>query len=132
MPTYNVRSLQEADFMDVWRLAFEWEPNINPKKFVETWNMQQSLANYVLTEDDKIIGVVSYTLGENQWTGAKYCQKIHWYVGKDSRGEGMRLLEFMEQDAKNNGINEIRIGLPTGMDAPKDYEAIDVTYRKIV
>lgn len=133
MPAYNIRPMLDGDFMAVWKLACQYQPETNPRTFVQTWELQTKISDtYVLTKDDVVIGGISFLYGNDQWTGDKYCQKLHWYIDKDERGEGMRLLEFMENDAIDKGATEIRISTPVSMPSLPGYEAVETQYRKYV
>lgn len=90
------------------------------------------LANFnvlVATEEDKVIGVISFMVSKHHFTGIPCGRKIAWFISKEHRGKaGLKLLKMAENRARELGAKHFYCSTPTKLTT--DYMPLEVEYRK--
>lgn len=113
----------------------------NENHFKATWT--QLLASKVGTvlkyeKDNEIVGVLGFMIYPDMLSGLTVATEAFWFVRKENRGAGLRLLEEFEYTAKNMGAKQIRMAhlknlMPEKLRSiylKRGYIEIETTYEK--
>lgn len=69
--------------------------------------LEDEQTTFVMTEDDKVIGLISGEVGKLRTSTKLVFQESIWYVHKDHRKDGAKLLRHLENWCTKNGIGQI-------------------------
>ena len=76
---------------------------------------------YVLTEDDKVIGVLRYNLF---WDNTPFCTMLFIDSTYRSKGYGKQMIEYWEQDMKSQGYGMLMTSTQVDEDAQHFYRKL--------
>ncbi|MCK4276439.1 MAG: GNAT family N-acetyltransferase, partial [Phycisphaerae bacterium] len=110
----RIRQYAPDDFTDVARLLKEFHAealadyglNCEHREIADA--IMDSYANTLVLEmDRKVVGLISGKVISYPLQKAKLFQEMIWYVSKDYRRYGLKLLKELEKRCKDRGINMI-------------------------
>ena len=99
----------------------EWyklDRHLPEKEFEEKIRTQQG---YVLTEDDKVIGVLRYNLF---WDNTPFCTMLYIEKEKKKKGYGRLLMEHWEKEMKSKGYGMIMTSTQVDEEAQHFYRKL--------
>lgn len=70
-------------------------------------HIEKDLTTFLLVSNNKIIGIIAGSISLQIMSNKKIFQEIIWYVDKDHRGQGIRLLQYLEKWCLENDISKI-------------------------
>ncbi len=70
-------------------------------------HLEEALTIFLMMQGDKVIGVIAGLISKQLMSHKRVFQEIVWYVDKDHRGQGVRLLRFIENWCAEEGIVQI-------------------------
>lgn len=110
----TIRQYAPDDFMDVAMLLQEFHKDSLEDYGLECEDnkigqaIKDNNANgLVLEMDGKVVGIITGTIVDYPLQKAKIYQEIVWYVSKDYRRYGLKLLRELEKRCKDRGITQI-------------------------
>ena len=109
-----IRYAQLNDKTEWFRLDF----HLPEEGFEEKIRNQQG---YVLTEDDKIIGLLRYNLF---WDNTPFCTMLFMDSDHRQKGYGKLLMEHWEQDMKSRGYGMLMTSTQVDEDAQHFYRKL--------
>jgi GNAT superfamily N-acetyltransferase len=84
----------------------EYGLEITPQK-MDGWIEACRNIGFVLVVDGEPVGMIAAIEVNNHINGKRCLQEIVWYVDKNHRSHGRLLLQYLEEQAKNSGIELI-------------------------
>lgn len=128
----QLRNISSADYNDLLHLAMEYckevgfnTDSVTLNKYVQ-WIL--TTKSIVAVSNDKAVGIISYIVYPHHLTNELCGKKIAWFVLKEHRGIGAKLLYKAEQAVKELGAKRFYCATPTKM--PKAYTSIETDYVK--
>jgi GNAT superfamily N-acetyltransferase len=97
---------------------FRLDGHLTEAAFEEKIRNQQG---YVLTEDDKVIGVLRYNLF---WDNTPFCTMLFMDSDHRKKGYGKLLMEHWEQDMKSRGYGMLMTSTQVDEDAQHFYRKL--------
>lgn len=110
----EIRYAQLNDKTEWYRL----DHHLPEKEFEEKIRTQQG---YVLTEDDKVIGVLRYNLF---WDNTPFCTMLYIDNAYQNKGYGRLLMEHWEKEMKSKGYGMIMTSTQVDEDAQHFYRKL--------
>ncbi len=121
---YTIRKTEYTDLNKIYEMLDDLS-----KETIESYGMEFDPKNlkaftgpmmntsFVMEQDGNIVGLLAGSVSQNPATGELMYQESVWYVEKEHRGKGLKLLTFAEDYCRNNNVKFFIIGHMGSKDA---------------
>lgn len=144
---HSIRDLgvEDLEMLARWGEPFYVEANFpgtfKPELFIENWRVILSSGFghiFGLFKGEVLVGTLGCLITPDLNTGDQICTEAFWFVSKENRGAGIRLLELFERWAWAQGVKRINVAHPStpemeklsGLYKRRGYRAVEVHFTK--